>query len=109
MAGAAFRITYHKHTAEETLKSAWITADGESVADLTARCVDDGGTLYVDVTAGVDLRSGAPAVLNWIRFSTTNGTVKSSAWVADTSAVSVVTLDGYDAREENNPYVYRES
>jgi hypothetical protein len=107
VAGAAFRIYYHKHSSEEQFRQCWITVDGEVFADLTDRCFEESTYAYVDVVAGTDLESGAPPVLNVIHFSTSFDTTKVGTWVADVQAVSVITMDGYDGRSANNPYVYR--
>jgi hypothetical protein len=106
-----FQIRYHKHSADETLTSCWISlSDGSVFVTLTGRCVVSDFMITVDVTAGTDLQSGDPPVLNVINFTTVIGAAElhtqRGIFVVDPPE-TFIALDGYNAPSSGEPLVFR--
>lgn len=126
--GIPFRIKYHKHDENETLARMWVTAGGNVISELTARCTQTDYMITCDVVAGTDLLSANVPVLNTIHVSTTyqapslseddseivpgrqipvkNIHVTSGIFVGDVPN-AIILLDGYNAEDSTKPTVFR--
>jgi hypothetical protein len=105
-----FQYRFNKHDATETLTALVVRVDDSIITDLTSRCLTENYVITCDVTAGVDLQSGDPAVLNVFHITTeVNGVAyqaKHGIWVSDEIDTMII-LDGYIADSSGSPVVFR--
>jgi len=103
-----FTVTLHKQQDQDTFKAAWIRANNKIYTILTDRCTETSSTIYVTIHNGVDTYVTDDKVprLNFVYITTTNGMYK-YGFYAMAQPDTKITLDGYDARNINEPIIYQ--
>jgi len=106
LTGQALTIRLNKQDATETLRKAWVIANGQVFATITDLASVSDFQIDFNVVSGTHLKSGSSPVRNEIHITTSSHRhTKIVVWVSDLPAVKVL-LNGYDGNDPNKPYIF---
>lgn len=106
ISGASLSLRIAKQDADETIRKAWATADGEVFSDMTGVATVTEYEISVPIEAGIHLKSGSTPVLNQIHVTTSQHRhARADVYVVDHPQVFIA-LDGYDGSDWTEPLIY---
>lgn len=106
LSGIRLKATLYKHNEDETLRKCWVQADGEVFYNVTSSVNESATFMVVNLVAGTQLKSDTTPKRNVIHFTTSGHRhARGVVWVVDLPD-TMITLDGYDARSWERPFIY---
>ena len=106
--GLQFRVSLHKHDATVMISRAWITHGSSKsldVTDVTGSVTENDADAFYDVITGTEIKSEAPALLNVLHWTTSDGVhVKRGIFCAERPEHDIL-LNGYDGKDVLKPRI----